>query len=172
MMMQMLAAGGLHPLVDHARAADEDNARGYFEYEPVKRTREDASWVEAAVGKVVKMVYLLLYDLPSDYRYRVVLMERPLVEVLASQRAMLARRGEPGADLPAERLAEAFVRQREKVEHWLGQQPNFQVLKVSYDNVLASPPQQVGRLVEFLDARLDHSAMVAAVEPALRRQKG
>ena len=37
MMMQILAAGGLEPLVDGIRRPDEDNPRGYFEYEHLKK---------------------------------------------------------------------------------------------------------------------------------------
>ena len=75
-MMQMLAAGGVPLLIDQVRAADEDNPRGYYEFEPVKRTRQDSSWLESAVGKAIKMVHLLLYDLPPTYQYAVILMGR------------------------------------------------------------------------------------------------
>ena len=50
LMMQMLAAGGLPPLTDNLRAADESNLRGYFEFEPVKRLRSDRSWLDQARG--------------------------------------------------------------------------------------------------------------------------
>src|ERR1700761_7537403 len=55
MMMQMLAAGGMPILTDGIRTADEDNPRGYFEFEAVKRTKTDPSWVPTAVGKAVKI---------------------------------------------------------------------------------------------------------------------
>jgi hypothetical protein len=171
MMMQMLAAGGLNVLVDGVRAADEDNVRGYFEYEAVKRTRDDSAWLQQAVGKAVKMVYLLLYDLPRDYQYRVVLMERAMDEVLASQDTMLARRGKQGSTLTPAQMAAAFARQRQRVEQWLAEQPNFKVLKVHYHEVLADPSGQSARLNEFLDARLDQAAMIASVDPGLRHQK-
>jgi hypothetical protein len=45
MMMRMLEAGGLGLLSDGARAADEDNPRGYYEYEHVKRLEIDGSWL-------------------------------------------------------------------------------------------------------------------------------
>ena len=60
LMMQMLAAGGVPVLTDGVRAPDADNPRGYFEFEPVKRTKRDASWVAQARGKAVKVVYPLL----------------------------------------------------------------------------------------------------------------
>ena len=60
MMMQLIEAGGIPALADHLRTKDEDNPRGYYEFEPVKSTKNDPSWVPTARGKVVKMVYLLL----------------------------------------------------------------------------------------------------------------
>ena len=76
MMMQMLAAGGIHPLADNIRQPDEDNPRGYYEFEQVKQVDRDTSWLDHAEGKAVKMVYRLLYDLPPDRVYRVVFMKR------------------------------------------------------------------------------------------------
>ncbi|REK09459.1 MAG: sulfotransferase family protein [Planctomycetota bacterium] len=170
MIMQMLAAGGMEVLTDELREADEDNRRGYFEYEPVKRTRKDASWVGEALGRVVKVVDLLLRDLPAEFDYRVVLTERPLGEVLASQRVMLARRGEAGANLSDDALAAAFARQRAGLEQWLAEHPSFRVLKIHYHDVLSRPSEEVARLCEFLEGGLDQQAMVAAVEPRLRHQ--
>ncbi|MFQ5490641.1 MAG: sulfotransferase family protein, partial [Phycisphaerae bacterium] len=69
MMMKMIEAGGIAVLTDHVRQADEDNPKGYYEFEPVKKTKHDASWLEQAGGKVVKMVHLLLLDLPLTYQY-------------------------------------------------------------------------------------------------------
>ena len=36
MMMKMLDAGGIAPIIDNVRAADEDNPKGYYEFERVK----------------------------------------------------------------------------------------------------------------------------------------
>ena len=65
MMMKMLEAGGIAPLCDGERTADSDNPNGYYEFEPVKKTREDSAWLQDAAGRAVKMVYSLLYD-PAD----------------------------------------------------------------------------------------------------------
>jgi hypothetical protein len=70
MRMQMLKAGGMPVLTDQLRTADEDNRQGYFEFDPVKRTRRDASWVKGAVGRAVKVIYMLLPDFPGEYEYR------------------------------------------------------------------------------------------------------
>src|SRR4051812_48441025 len=100
LMMQMLAAGGIPPLTDNLRQPDESNPRGYYEFEPVKKLRSDRTWLGQARGKAVKIIHLLLRELPVDgsFRYRVLLMQRPMSEVLSSQRAMLARQGKASAD--------------------------------------------------------------------------
>jgi hypothetical protein len=85
--MQMKTAGGLAALTDGLREADPDNPRGYFEYEPVKHFRQSSGWLEQARGKAVKIVSPLLPYLPP-IACRVVLMDRNLDEVLASQRDM------------------------------------------------------------------------------------
>ena len=171
MMMQMIEAGGVPVLSDARRSADNDNPRGYYEYEPVKSTRKDASWVTNAVGKAVKVVHLLLMDLPAVHQYKVVFMRRPLEEVLASQTKMLHRKGQDGASLSPEQLAKAFGRQLDKVASWLADQSTFDVLYVEHRQVLANPQGQAARISQFLCGTLDTTAMAAVVDPSLYRQR-
>src|SRR5439155_309570 len=84
LMMQMLENGGVEVVTDNIRAADTDNPRGYYEFEPVKKIKQDISWLPGTRGKVFKMVSQLLYHLPSGEQYRVVFMERDLDEMLVS----------------------------------------------------------------------------------------
>ena len=123
LVMQMLAAGGMPVITDGERAADEHNPRGYFELEAVKHTRTDHSWLALASGKAVKVIHLLLPHLPLDREYRVIFMQRDLVEVIASQRAMLQQQGRPAANLPDSKLAELFGNQLSQVRQWLAQNP-------------------------------------------------
>jgi hypothetical protein len=167
--MQMLAAGGMPVLTDGIRAADEDNPRGYLEFEAVKRTKEDAAWVPCAQGKAVKMVYLLLRDLPAGYEYRVILMRRDLREVIASQRAMLTHLGRRGADLSDSRMAAIFETQMCETTEWLAAQSNFSVLEVNYSDCLQSPGYAASRVNAFLGG-LDEERMASAVDVSLYRR--
>ena len=171
LMMQMLAAGGLPVLADDVRKADTDNPMGYYELEQVKSLKEDSSWLQQADGKVFKMVYLLLYDLPADRTYRVVFMERHIDEVIASQKVMLQRRGQPGGGLSDAALKSAFVRHLDRVKQWLAGQPNFSALYVNYNQLVTSPESVVFDLVRFLGPGLDARRMAAVVDPALYRQR-
>lgn len=169
-MMQMLHAGGLAALADGERAADIDNPRGYFEFERVKQIKTDKAWINDAVGKVVKMVHLLLLDLPAEYEYRVVLMRRDLDEVLASQKKMLERSGRAGGQLPEATMKTIFAQQMEKVVGWMKQQENVQFVEIDYRDVI-SKPQDVARSLNSFIGGLDEAKMAAAVDPSLYRNR-
>jgi hypothetical protein len=171
MMMRMLEAGGVPVLVDNIRQADEDNPNGYYEFEPVKTLREDPSWLNDAGGKVVKMVYRLLYDLPGDRSYRVIFMTRKLQEVIASQNTMLERHGKGSDDLSGEQLAEIYRRQLEEARTWLGSRPNFEVLYVDYGDVLGASERVAEELNRFLGGGLNAEAMAEVPNPSLYRQR-
>jgi hypothetical protein len=171
MMMKMLDAGGIPALIDNIRTADEDNPKGYYEFEPVKKTKEDASWLNQAPGKVVKMVHLLLLDLPTEREYRVVFMKRNIEEVVASQNVMLQRHGKDTDSLPEERLIEVFEAQLLKVGVYLKEHPNFKVLELNYNEVLADPVPAVQALNDFLGGSLNTEAMIHVVDPSLYRQR-
>ncbi|MGB6947396.1 MAG: alkaline phosphatase family protein, partial [Bryobacteraceae bacterium] len=91
MLMQMLAAGGMSVVSDGLRAADEDNPRGYQEFEPVKHLHKSSKWLFEERGRAIKIVAPLLNALPAGLACRVILCERDLDEVLDSQERMLAR---------------------------------------------------------------------------------
>jgi hypothetical protein len=172
LMMQMLHAGGLPVLSDGLRTADDNNLRGYFEYEPVKRLRSDRSWLPQARGHAVKIIHLLLRDLLFDgsLHYRIVFMQRPIEEVLASQRAMLQRDGKTGAD--AVILKKAFESQLAQIDTWLAAHAAVSVLRVPYHQVVREPLTVAADVNAFLGVDLDTAAMALAVDPALHRQRG
>jgi len=171
MMMKATHAGGIEPIMDNIRRADEDNPKGYYEFEPVKKTKEDASWLKEAPGKVVKMVYRLLYDLPADYEYRVIFTRRDLKEVLASQNKMLERSGKGGGAISDEQMEVLFTAELEKCENWLTEQPNFRVLYVSHRDMINNAATEVQRINEFLDGGMDTEAMASTVDPTLYRNR-
>src|SRR5437879_6348754 len=108
LMMQMLVAGGMSALSDDDRRPDPDNPRGYLEWERIKQLPNDPACIAEAEGKVIKVISRLLLSLPAGHEYRIIFMQRPLPEVLASQETMLLHRGtaKPGADTAA--IASAF----------------------------------------------------------------
>jgi hypothetical protein len=179
MAMRMLEAGGMPIVADGLRVADEDNPRGYFEFEPVKHlhthahTEVDLAWLGSARGKAVKIISFLLTWLPETYDYRVLFMHRDLNEVLTSQAAMLARRGQPAseADKSAAETIKIYEDHLAQVERFLTRRACFTALGVDYAAVLANPRHAAAQIGDFLGGRLDVAAMAGAVEPTLRRQR-
>jgi hypothetical protein len=171
MMMRMLEAGGLPVLVDGLRTADEDNPRGYYEFERVKQLADDTGWLPEARGKVVKIISALLQHLPPSERYRIVFMRRDLGEVLASQREMLRRRGEPTDATGDEGMARFFTSHLRRVEGWLAAQPHCAVLYVSYNDLLREPGPLVEEVAAFLGDGLDPGRMREVVSQRLYRQR-
>src|SRR4029450_6418134 len=159
MMMKMLETGGMQVLADHVRTADEDNPEGYYEFERVKKIEHDHAWLDDARGKVVKMISALLKHLPATHRYKVVFMRRKLGEVLASQRQMLIRRGKPTDTTSDAKMSELFTTHLHRVEEWLAQQPNIEVLYVSYNELMQAPEVHCAEVARFLGLALDPSRM-------------
>lgn len=170
MMMRMLAAGGMEVVTDNVRGADEDNPRGYFEFEDVKRIKDDVSWLEGAKGKAIKMVSMLLYNLPPDRSYRVIFMRRDIGETIASQRVMLERMGE--RNIPEDdEMGRLYERHLEEVERWLEGQENIKVLYMNYKDVLEDPQGSAQRINRFLGDSLNVEGMAQAVDMSLYRQR-
>jgi hypothetical protein len=173
LMMRMLEAGGIPALTDAQRPPDAHNPHGYFEYSPVKRLAlgDAASWIEAARGQAVKIIYRLLTHLPPHMSYRIVFMERDLEEVFASQRDMLRAQGDAAASQEAARLIPAFAAELRVVRDWLARQPGMSVLAVPYAEVVRAPLTWSHEVSQFLGPGLDEAAMAAAVDPSLYRHR-
>jgi hypothetical protein len=173
LMMQMLEQGGVEVVTDHARTADVDNPRGYYEFERVKKIKQDASWLPATRGKAFKMVSQLLYDLPASETYRIIFMGRDLDEVLLSQEKMLQRLGRNAA--PREGMKQAFTLHLEKLHVWLREQPNMEVLCVSYNDLIERPEEQAQRVGDFLregvNGGVNVEKMAQAVDRGLYRNR-
>jgi hypothetical protein len=170
LMMRMLEAGGMDVVVDHIRQADEDNPLGYYEFEKVKKIREDASWLDDARGKVFKMVSMLLYDLPQDRRYRIIFMKRKMAEMLASQRKMLDRKGSKGA-AGDEEMGRLYGKHLAEIEQWFGEQKSMEVLFVSYNDLIEHPVEHLRRVNRFLGDGLDIGKMQGVIDKSLYRQR-
>jgi hypothetical protein len=171
MMMQMLEAGGVPPVTDHIRKPDDDNPRGYYEFERVKKIKEDTDWLDDCSDRVVKMVSMLLYDLPPDKQYKVIFMKRDMAEMLASQNKMLLRLGTGEAGVSDEMITNTFTKHLEDIETWLEEQPNIQVIYVNHHDVIKNPKETAGKVNAFLDGRLDEKMTAGVVDRKLYRQR-
>jgi len=171
LMMQMLVAGGMAPLADGERTADADNPRGYLEWERIKTLPNDPACIAEGEGRVVKVISRLLLSLPAGQDYRVIFMQRPLPEVLASQDQMMRRRGtfKDGAD-PAV-MAAAFEKHLREIYAWLDGKPYVKSIRLNYHDALKKPEEISRKLAEFLGIPLNVEAMIQQVDASLYRNR-
>lgn len=172
MMMRMIEAGGMDVLTDNIRKADDDNPKGYYEFERVKQIKEDASWLDDAKGKAVKMISALLVHLPRSHRYKVIFMRRKMEEILASQQEMLRRRGKPADASGDAKMAALYEKHLKQTEAWMEDEPNVDFIYVDYNQMMTNPVEHVARVTAFLHHHaLDADAMATVTDPALYRQQ-
>ena len=171
MMMKMIAQGGIQVISDGIREKDIDNPNGYFELENVKQLPQgDFAWLENAGGKVVKVISSLLEFLPPKHSYKVLFMEREIMEVLASQQKMLTNRNEENS-VEDEKIKKEFQDHLLAVRAWLARQPNMDVLYVNFNAMMADPGPFCNKIVEFLDIPLDAAAMLEVPNKNLYRNR-
>jgi hypothetical protein len=172
MVMSMLEAGGLPLLKDGIRKADDDNPKGYYEYERVKKLREgDVAWLPEAQGKVVKIISYLLLSLPETYTYRVLFVRRKLPEIIASQRKMLIRRGEDPDKVSEEELTHILTKHLSQVDAWMKDQPHMEHIDIDYNRMVKDPQEDILHINTFLGGALDAGKMTQVIDPDLYRQR-
>ena len=170
MMMQMLAAGGMPVLVDDKRQADDDNPRGYYEFDPVKRLQQDDTWVSSAEGSAVKVVSPLLKFLPSNFEYRIILMCRDLDEVVRSQEQML-KRNAVTIETDSSTMQRHFERHTLDIRQWLADQKNIKFIECRFADIVDQPELETTRVAKFLESDFDQRSMIQVIEPKLYRQQ-
>src|SRR5215469_13843537 len=171
LMMQMLVAGGMTALSDGERQADHDNPRGYLEWERIKTLPNDPACIAEGEGKVVKVISKLLLSLPAGHEYRVMFMQRPLPEVLASQDQMLRRRGTYKEGVNPAAIRAAFEKHLADVYAWLDARLYVKTLRLGYHDVLREPKEISHKLVEFIEQPLNMDAMIQQIDSSLYRNR-
>ncbi len=171
MMMQMLEKGGIAPFTDGKREADENNKKGYYEHEAIKKLHKDNSILQEIDGKAVKVVAQLLPNLPLKYRYKILFMRRPLDEILSSQDKMLKRLDrERNSNMT--KLRASYTKRIEQVNNWAKNFPNVDLLEVDYNEAIDQSTHTCSMITNFLsDYDLNVEKMASVVDNTLRREQ-
>lgn len=175
LMMQMLVAAGMEAITDDQRIADEDNPKGYFEWEAIKKIGEHPELLdnEEYDGKALKTISMLLKKMPPEHDYKVIFMVRPVKEIAASQAKMINRLGTDGAELGEEDLVRGLRDHRDNSLDWLRTAKHMDFIKVGYPQLMSQPEQVVSEISEFLGSELlkQPDEMMSAIDPSLYRNR-
>ena len=172
LMMQILRAGGVEPLTDAKRAADEDNPEGYWEWDDIKKLPKNPRLIEQAEGKAVKVISVLLPNLPGKHRYTIIYMVRPTEQVVDSQWAMLARKGtQPKSE--KKHLIEVQEHHSQQIRAVLEKSERVTLLEVVFPDLVADAEPVIAKLAKLLPGRFTPGpAVTACVKPQLFRNRG
>jgi hypothetical protein len=129
--------------------------------------------VAEARGKALKVVVPLVCYLPTGYNYRVILIERDLNELLASQAKMIARRGESIEDTPdrRDRLRSEYARLIARSKGELSARGDLRLLSLRHEDVIRDPAATAETVNQFAGGGLDTVSMFAVVDRSLHRNR-
>jgi len=158
-------------MVDNIRKPDEGNPNGYYEFEKAKKIKRDSSWLNNTHVKVFKMVSLLLYDLPPEYKYKIIFMRRKMEEILVSQKIMLHKSEVKESNINDGEMGKIFRRHLKGIEGWAEKQENIEILYVNYNDVIENSLENAEIVNRFLHSSLDVKKMVEVVDNSLYRNR-
>jgi hypothetical protein len=165
MMMQVLEAGGLKPVTDNIRHADESNAKGYYEHEAVKAlSKGNYDCLKNAQGSAIKVISSLLRHLPSDQHYKIIFMQRSIEDVLNSQEKMLLSLNKPSNSEDNKKLKQLYLQHLSNISNWLSRQKHIDVLYLDYAKVISEPNNHINQIVEFVKIRKKVKPMIACID--------
>ena len=172
LVMHMLQSAGVPILTDHQRAPDPDNPEGYLEWEAIKSLPDQPDIIRQADQMAVKVVSPLLRYLPPGNHIRILFLDRPIDEILASQNRMLERQGKPTTADPAP-LRRTMLEHQQSVIAGLRQTPNAETLFIPYADLVSRPSHWAGEIAAFLAPMrvLDPALLTLPVRPDLHRNK-
>ncbi len=165
MLMQILHSGGISLLTDNHRPSDGNNPLGYFEFAPVKSSASNTDWFPQAFGKAVKVVLPLLRYLPPETPIDLLVIHRPLNEVVASQDAMLSRLGKSSSS-DSRTTTALFANLMQNLPDFLRRRYPWRVLHIAYHKMLSSPLLECDRISSFLGRDFEARQAAGAVDPA------
>lgn len=171
MIMQMIQAGGISLMIDNKRSKDENNPKGYFEFEPTKQLPKDNKFLENAKGKGIKIIPQLLKYLNPNLSYRIIFIKRDLDEVIASQQKMLSQDNKKGANLSLYELKSAFNKQLKQIQDFLDTGIKLPTHYVSHRICIEKPFDIAESINDFLGGMLDVGKMAKVVSRELYRQR-
>jgi hypothetical protein len=170
LMMRMLNAAGVPVMSDGERKADAANPGGYFEWEAVKQIGRKPEILREADGKAIKVVSALLPALPRRHRYKVIFMDRPIEEVVESQRKMI---GDENRGIAKDRMPAVLAQHRGIALDMLRRAKQSDVLIIEYPNLVANPAPWIDKIAAFLGPeKIPHpERMTAVIQPELYRTR-
>lgn len=167
--MQLLESAGIEVFSDSIRKPDENNPKGYYEYEPVKQLHKKHAWLDEAKKKALKVVMPHVFKLPKRYKYKVIHMYRKVDDVLISQELMKKRLNPSYQTQYNFGLYNKFQNELERLKKWSQSQSNVECLILDYNMVIDKPELAAEKLLKYTNSNKTIKEVAVVVDGKLQR---
>ena len=168
LVMQLLEAGGVQCYTDNNRIKDEHNPKGYYEFKELTDPSSYSTLFSGYTKLAFKITFPLITQLPPHCQYKVIVIERDLLEVIQSQNKMAGSNTE---NVYFEKIHEMDRLQSHSAD-WLKKQAHIDLLTISFQDALTQPDSVINKIENFLGKPLDKEQMMHVIDSNLYRSKG
>ncbi len=161
LMMQILKNAGIELFTDGHRQKDQNNPRGYYEHQAVKRIAQDNSFLENLDNKAVKIVSHLLPFLPDKHNYKIIFMERDMDEIVRSQLKMIEHSTGEKKEYRYFLVKNNLTLHLNRIKNWLSHRTNIDILFINFNQLIENPIRDLKRITTFLglpDTKINNMA--------------
>lgn len=159
LMMNILKTMGFDVFTDNHREADNFNLDGYFEHDELLTLAHQPEYAFEFYGKVVKILSPTLPSLPPFFPVHVIMMERNIDAVIASQMSM---RGKDQWPLSLDKKMQEIQNQAfifcQNANNWIN------LIRISYEKLVENPEVELKKLSNDLGVNYNPK-LVDVVKP-------
>jgi hypothetical protein len=157
LVMQMLEAGGMECFKDFINPAQ-------------KNSTEYNSILEHTGNKAVEITASNLLYLPDNYQYKIIFVERELIENVMSHHKEIRRYKREAEEFPMQ-LWEEFKQVLVRVKAYIDRHPNIDSLTLNHHEILNDPISAAIEIVVFLNRDMDINRMHSIVNSDLNHYR-
>lgn len=166
LMMQLFNAANASIATDAHRVEDENNPKGYYEFEAVKGIVKNNAFLKELDGKTIKIVAPLVTFIDLSLDYRVVFMLRDLDEVVQSQEKMV---GKDQQNLK-EKFKSMYALHIEKSRQFL-RANNISFIEIQHLELLENPETCLHSLIDFCSWETPIEELKSVIDQSLYRNR-
>lgn len=166
LLMQIVAKAGVENFTDGNRVADINNPKGYAEFDGVKGLMKSNAFLKNVVGKSIKVVSPLIPFIDKGLKYKCIIVNRDISEVLRSQQVMLGK----SVDGIPDALKMAFQKQADNAKQFLTNN-NISFITIEHKELFANPISQLAAIKEFTNSEVSIEELSSCIDSKLYRQR-
>ena len=166
LLMQIVAKAGVENFTDGNRVPDINNPKGYAEFDGVKGLMKSNAFLKNAIGKSIKVVSPLIPFVDISLKYKCIIVERSVDEVLRSQQVMLGK----SVDSIPDALKMAFQKQADNAKKFLTKN-NIPFITIEHKELFVNPISQLEAIKEFTNSEVSIQELSSCIDSKLYRQR-